>query len=69
MKTESEWTATPPDKPGWYWWRKGRESRPHAVRVEAIELYPAELILWAGSKPLSKWRCQWWSEPIQEPPA
>ncbi len=61
---EGEWTATPPDKPGWYWWRKA-ECRPVTVVTVWVDRDTEELVSFFGTVNYG----EWWSEPIQEPPA
>jgi hypothetical protein len=47
------WTTEPPTVPGWYWWRDSE--RGYAERPVWIDC-------------LSKYRGEWWTIPIQEPP-
>ncbi len=73
MNTEGEWTATPPHKTGWYWWRKGEGEWPFVMLVHFrndklwLSGYGVHT---AFDKPsLDLMRGEWWTVPIQEPPA
>ncbi len=64
-----EWTAAPPDKTGWYWWRDAGGTEAFVVNVSAKA---DMLFVYAVSGEfglLKFWYGEWWSEPIQEPPA
>lgn len=67
------WTATPPTEPGDYHWREreGAPVKPCRVYLDSgiwcVVTYREWTGRWCGA--LSAWGGEWWSVPIQEPPA
>lgn len=68
MNTEGEWTATPPTVPGWYWWRCGKLP-PRVLRVYDDDGHRVAAGLNCEFGLARTWGGEWWTVPIQEPPA
>jgi len=67
----TEWTTSPPTKPGWYWYRSEDEDGqfgPFCACVwQSITGLMAQILEDRGDL-IEMYDGEWWPEPIQEPP-
>ncbi len=60
------WTTTPPDRPGWFWWREESGCSPYPVKVvmqhTALEAHYGDTAFL-----LDHFGGEWWPEPIALP--
>lgn len=70
MNTEGEWTATPPRDLVRAWWRIGPGFPPDVLTVYRTgDGHLAARNTHGLFGRLHEWGGEWWSVPIQEPPA
>lgn len=66
-----KWTKTPPDKPGYYWFKDDVENTPMVVQVYGWkdEIWQTYYPDWADKCPsdLAEWNPSWSDEPIVLP--